>query len=285
MIGKTRHHTRAAMDAASETELEGARGVLRWPPSAGKFHVSRHRPAPELAAYIAHYWAVSWDLRGEEPRYQETVPHPNVYLVFEEKKLSVGGISTTKFTRLLQGQSSVFGVKFMAGGFHPFVKTSVHSLTDRVVAANQIFGNDGNELEAKLIACRQELEMVETMDTFFRSRSPGPDEKIPLASHLVERILREPNIKTVEDLTVRTGIGRRALQRLFNEYVGIHPKWVIRRYRLHELVERLNSGESLNWSDLALELGYFDQAHLINDFRNIVGISPAQYQGATKNER
>jgi len=120
--------------------------------------------------------------------------------------------------------------------------------------------------------------MIETTNTFFRSRKPGPDATIALASQLVERILGEPDIKTVDDLVDRTGIGKRSLQRIFNEYVGINPKWVIRRYRLHELVERLNSGDQFDWAQMALELGYFDQAHLINDFRAIVGYAPTRYQ-------
>jgi AraC-like DNA-binding protein len=99
-----------------------------------------------------------------------------------------------------------------------------------------------------------------------------------MAGHLVERILREPEIKTVDDLANRAGMGKRRLQRIFNEYVGASPKWVIRRYRLHDLVEKANSGSQLDWSQVALELGYFDQAHLINDFKSIVGCSPAEYQ-------
>lgn len=73
-------------------------------------------------------------------------------------------------------------------------------------------------------------------------------------------------------------MGKRSLQRLFNDYVGVSPKWVIRRYRLHELLERVHSGAEPDYAQLALELGYYDQAHLINDFRSIVGYSPTQYQ-------
>ncbi len=78
----------------------------------------------------------------------------------------------------------------------------------------------------------------------------------------------------------QTGIGKRTLQRIFNEYVGVSPKWVIRRYQLHELIERIHSdsGKSVDWAEFALELGYFDHAHLINDFRLIVGYPPVQYQ-------
>ena len=82
---------------------------------------------------------------------------------------------------------------------------------------------------------------------------------------------------TLAELSRRSGISQRSLQRLFQEYVGASPKWVIRRYRLHELVERLKAGDVVDGAQAALDLGYFDQAHLINDFRSIVGYSPARY--------
>ena len=107
---------------------------------------------------------------------------------------------------------------------------------------------------------------------------PEADPNVARAGKLVERILSEPEIRTVDDLSRRTGTSARSLQRLFGEYVGASPKWVIRRYRLHELIEKFNSGATLNWAQLALDLGYFDQAHLINDFKKIVGLSPVEYR-------
>ncbi|MGA7292606.1 MAG: helix-turn-helix domain-containing protein [Terriglobales bacterium] len=112
----------------------------------------------------------------------------------------------------------------------------------------------------------------------FFARMPEPDKTMELVGQLVERILQERDIKTVDDLVERTGIGKRSLQRIFNEYVGVNPKWVIRRYRLHELIERFHRADEPDWPQLALELGYFDQAHLINDFRSITGYSPTEYQ-------
>ena len=72
------------------------------------------------------------------------------------------------------------------------------------------------------------------------------------------------------------------LQRLFGRYVGVSPKWVIQRYRLHEAAEQLATGESVSQTELALNLGYSDQAHFIRDFKAIVGVSPAAYARATR---
>ena len=64
---------------------------------------------------------------------------------------------------------------------------------------------------------------------------------------------------------------------MHNRYVGVRPKWVIRRYGLHEAAKRTARGEALDWPNMALEFGHFDQAHFIKDFEAIVSRSPAKY--------
>ena len=72
----------------------------------------------------------------------------------------------------------------------------------------------------------------------------------------------------------------RTLQRLFADYVGVSPKWVMRRARLHEAAERADSGEPVDWAALASDLGYADQAHLTRDFTVTIGVPPARYAAA-----
>jgi AraC-like DNA-binding protein len=278
MIGKTRQGLAAEREEVNDPEVGRARGVLRRPLPAGKVRHARRKPSTHLAHWIAHYWMVSWDLRGCEPHVAETLPHPNIHLILEKGGSVVSGVHTRKFSRTLKGQSQVFGVKFRPGGFRPFFAAPLSKLANRIIPASRIFGEEVKALEAAMLSSRQENEKVEAANAFFRSRVPGPDRAVALAGQLVDRVLQEPEIKTVDDLVGRTGMSKRSLQRIFNEYVGVSPKWVIRRYRLHELVERINSGDQLDWAQLALELGYFDQAHLINDFRSIVGYSPNQYR-------
>lgn len=290
MIGKTRHASLAYKKSEGylaevyDAEAGKARGVLKKSSPGGKFRHSRRSPSPELEHCIDHYWMVCWDLRGLEPYVAETLPHPNFQVVFEKNNSQVSGVFTGKFTRTLEGQSHVFGIKFKPGAFRPFLKSSASSLANRTIAVNRIFGKEADALEAELVSFSEEVAMIEAANIFFRARAPGPDSTIALAGQVVERILQERDIRTVDDLANRTGLGKRSLQRMFHEYVGASPKWVIRRYRLHELVERFHSGEPPDWPQLALELGYFDQAHLINDFRSIVGYSPTQYQKLAASE-
>lgn len=274
MIAKTRQ----AFEEVYDPEVGKARGILRRPSPDGTGRHSRQSPASSLASWIAHYWLVSWDLRGCEPQVVESLPHPNVHLVFEEGLPPVvSGVQTRMFTRRIEGKSQVFGVKFRPGGFRPFLGGPVSQLANQVAPASQIFElRDLEGLDAVAVSNRAEDEKVEAANAFFAARTPQPDDNVGIADQLVELILNHPGIRTVEDLAKRSRVSKRSLQRIFKEYVGASPKWVIRRYRLHELVEQLVSGKPIDWAQLALEFGYCDQAHLINDFRRIVGRSPTK---------
>jgi AraC-like DNA-binding protein len=281
MIGKTRQKPAAEIEEVYDPAAGKARGILRRTFPAGKLRHSRRCPSEDLTPWIAHYWMITWDLRGSDPQVVESLPHPNIHMVFENDTSVLCGVQTHKFSRVLEGRARVFGIKFRTGGFRPFSDSPVSKLRDRIIPATQFFGKDVNALKAVVLSSRKEEEKVSAANAFFRSRLPEPDGTIDLATQLVERILEEPGIKTVDDLVTRTSIGKRSLQRIFSEYIGASPKWVIRLYRLHELIERFNSGDSPDWPQLALELGYFDQAHLINDFKSIIGHSPTRYRTLT----
>lgn len=96
------------------------------------------------------------------------------------------------------------------------------------------------------------------------------------AVRLAEAIRTDRTVLRVDDFAARHDVPVRRLQRLFMEYVGVGPKWVIRRYRLQEAVEQA-AGGPLSWAGLAADLGYSDQAHLVRDFTAVAGVSPAAY--------
>ena len=98
-----------------------------------------------------------------------------------------------------------------------------------------------------------------------------------LSAGAVARITADPGLRRVGQLAGACGIPERRLQRLFADYVGVSPKWVMRRARLHEAALRAESGAGVDWAALAADLGYADQAHLTRDFTATLGVPPAQY--------
>jgi len=260
-----------------QSNIGQPRGVLNFKEGEKKFQLSRHLPAQNLSFFVERYWIVSWDLRGQEPYVQETLPYPCVNLVFEKDQTRVFGVGTGKFSRLLENMGRVFGVKFKPGGFYPFVKTPISQFTDSSISFWDAFGVDGKALEEAILAREDEGEMKEIAENFLRERLPEEDEHVREINRVVDYIIAHQEITRVDDMVSQLNLNKRTLQRLFSQYVGVSPKWVIQRYRLHEVAERLADGEVVDGTRMALDLGYFDQAHFIKDFKAIVGKTPAEY--------
>jgi AraC-like DNA-binding protein len=119
--------------------------------------------------------------------------------------------------------------------------------------------------------------MVEQAENFLRDHLPERDETIILINQIVDHIIADRSLTKVDDIVAHFSMNKRTLQRLFNQYVGVSPKWVIQRYRLQDAVDQLDEGETEDNAQLALKLGYFDQAHFIKDFKMLVGKSPVKY--------
>jgi AraC-like DNA-binding protein len=239
----------------------------------------RHRyaePDPRLAPFVAYYWFASWDLRGQPPYRQLIVPYPNVHLSFREGDAgTVHGVTRGHVVRELAGAGRVIGVAFRPGCFRPFLAGPVSALTDRSVPARDLLGP--GVPQAAIAESADAPEMVRVVEGFLHAILPPRDPTAERVAGIVARIEAEPDLTRVDDLAERVGSGARQLQRLFAEYVGIGPKRVIRRYRLHEVTQRMASGSTIDWGRLAAELGYADQAHLTRDFTAIVGESPTRY--------
>ena len=122
--------------------------------------------------------------------------------------------------------------------------------------------------------------MIGYAEALLHSVLPERDPLAEQAAALVARITDDPGLRRVDQLSASSGMTPRTLQRLFADYVGVSPKWVMRRARLHEAAERADSGEPVDWAALASDLGYADQAHLTRDFTVTIGVPPARYAAA-----
>jgi AraC-like DNA-binding protein len=252
-------------------------GILNPKVGEKKFQLSRLLPSEDLKFFVEHYWVVTWDLRGQEPYLSENLPYPTVHLVIEKEKSNLFGVITGKFSVLLKEKGRAFGVKFRPGAFYPFVKSPVSRFTNSFIRLSDVFGIDALALEAMILPLEDEEKMINVAEHFLRERLPEYDENVAAVNKIIDAITADGTILKVDDVVDRLNLNKRWLQRLFNHYVGVSPKWVIKRYRLHEAAHKLAHDEVKNWPMLALDLGYFDQAHFIKDFKAFVGKTPAEY--------
>lgn len=269
-IGKTRPAAQAQL-----RPLREVRGVLHRLP-VGEFAHGRVAPPPDLADRIEHFWSVRWNLEGLPPQVQQTLPHPSVHLVMEPGRADFWGVHTGCWTRELAGRSAAFGIKFRPGGFRGWFGQSVKALANASLPAARLLGADADRLGA-ILDGRDDEAAAALAASLLRDHLPPADKAGLLAARIVEAAADDLTIRAAQQLADRFGLTLRALQRLFNDQVGVGPKWVINRYRIHEAVARVQAGDPVSWADLAQDLGYFDQAHFIADFRRLTGRTPSGY--------
>ncbi|HSA48886.1 MAG TPA: helix-turn-helix domain-containing protein [Yinghuangia sp.] len=254
------------------------RGVLYPELTATKIRLAQHAPSPAIDRFVEYYWIVAWDLRGKASHESHVLSHPSVHLVFEQPEAAVYGIVRSTFRRRIGGLGHVLGVRFRPGGFRPFLGRPVADIVDRVVPAAELFDPAAvHATQTAVLGTRDDTEMVTHAEEFLRARLPDPDPAADEAAEIVARITADPSLTRVDEIAGQLGMSVRRLQRLFAEYVGASPKWVLRRARLHEAAERAAAGSRIDWARLAAELGYADQAHLTRDFTAAVGTPPAAY--------
>jgi AraC-like DNA-binding protein len=255
-------------------------GVLHASAAATRFTVNRYPPPEDLAPFVDFCWVVRWDLRGQPPYEQQILPFPNVNLGFEATGAAVFGVDRKIFTRRLSDAGKALGVRFRPGGFRPFHAKPISSLNDRVVPASRLFGPAADETWAAVMAAGADDDAMFAAATgLLRGVCGATDPVVEQAAGLVKRITEDPALQRVAQLAEASGLSERKLQRLFSEYVGVSPKWVMRRARLHEAALRVDADgpASMDWAALAADLGYADQAHLTRDFTATLGVPPSRY--------
>ncbi|MFR9777757.1 DUF6597 domain-containing transcriptional factor [Micromonospora sp. MS34] len=260
-----------------------SRGILDPDRLRRQVRFRRRLPAPALRPYVEHYWLADWALT--EPFDQRVVPHPAVNVVFQaqhgEPEIGeIAGVGLGLFTVTLHGVGRVTGVQFRPGGFRPFWRRSVAELTGRrrpLAAGPPPPGTPPTEPFAAGPVCPgTDDERCRRVDELLTAWGPAPDPLAAEATALVEEIRTDRSVLRVDEFAGRHGVSTRRLQRLFLDHVGVGPKWVIRRYRLQEAIEQAAAGP-LDWSRVAADLGYADQAHLVREFTTVAGVSPAAY--------
>ncbi|WP_329279921.1 helix-turn-helix domain-containing protein [Streptomyces sp. NBC_00691] len=289
------------------------RGIVDPAELLSRVRFRRHTPAPELQPYLEHYWLIDWEL--PEPYATHVVPHPSMNIVFQRygalgapaadtrASAEVAGIGLGLFTRKLTEAGRVCGIQFRPGGFRPFAPAwPVAAWTGRRVPLAEVFPDAGTGtgagagagagaaeaghpatdpgLLSAVLSPGTDHARVAALDAFLLAHGPAPDPAADRAMELVGLIRGDRTVRKVAQLVAATGLSARSLQRLFASHVGVGPKWVILRYRIHEALERAEAADPAggpDWAALAAELGYSDQAHLVREFTATIGVPPTAY--------
>lgn len=263
-------------------------------------HVDLQRCAPpvELEGLIDWFWSVRWDLRMGFTHRQDVVAQPGVNVSVGVGPApgpdpgpgpfpllcTVTGVSTAVSTRMLSGRGWNLAGKSTTGGFGAWCD-DVSALTDHVVPPTGLFAVDECAVEAAFETGSLEAGAAVLGSALLAALDSRPEVRVRLArdtAAVARSAEGDHTIRRVEQLAATAGATVRTLQRMFASCAGVSPTWAIRRFRLIDAAELVARGQDVDWSSVATELGYADQAHLTRDFTSTLGISPAAYARAQR---
>lgn len=173
--------------------------------------------------------------------------------------------------------SEMFIINFRRGRAFPFVQMPLNELTDSVVDAELVLTNEIINLREKILAIKnieQKFSVVEKyLLKFYKSRL----QVNPFIDFAVNRIISSPDQSSLQYISANIGYSQKHFIKLFKENVGVAPKAFLKIIRFQKAVAEIESGKRVNWAEIAIESGYYDQAHFIHSFKDFSGFTPNDY--------
>ena len=255
------------------------------------------RPTPPLDRYVECFWAlegegspgsvervlpdgcVEWILHVGDP-WSRLVEEPSGALrrEMQPRAFVVGQLS--RYLLLEPGRRvHTFAVRFRPAGAALLTDGGVDALTNRQERIENVLGAAGGELNERLLLAADDTARQRLVEAFLLARLNHLEEDLRVGA-VIEAILRDAAGANVARLADAVGLSPRQLERRFASRVGISPKAFARTIRFQSLFRMLGDEAGQRFADLALAAGYFDQAHLSRDFRELSGQAPRQLLAA-----
>ncbi|MBF0550716.1 MAG: AraC family transcriptional regulator [Deltaproteobacteria bacterium] len=252
-----------------------------------------HPPHPGLKNYIKCYWTLSIPESGS--------PHEGQYFLAEGLEFSfnladpiefaahapesatvrrscIWGPMTQPMRIKPTNRVEIFGVCFRPGGAYPFFFCPAAELVNASAGIDDLWGAPGLGLvDGIQYGCRTTRDRMDLLDRHFLHRleqNRRQDAGLAAALDIVDAHKGQVSI---DHLARLAGLSRRQLERCFKERVGMSPKQLCRSLRFKNVFKHLATFTADSWVSTALACGYYDQSHMIRDFKHYTGTSPAAF--------
>ncbi len=275
-------------DADSRTILsKGEGGGVRW-------EMATRQPRPRLAPFIrsmsGYAEAASWPVRRRE------FPAPLVVVIFDFgpplRVFDVGSLATSErfdggfvggltdgFT-MTEHQSSQAGLQLILTpvGARRLLGMPLSELTNQAVSVRDLLPRTHRSFTERLVELPSWAARFDLVEDLFEARLAR--HELDLGGEVVAWAARHIEASggaiAARSLADELGYSHKHMIRLFRQHIGVAPKLYARIVRFDRLMTRLRSGDQSRWSELALDLGYFDQSHLSRDVRRFSGLTPTR---------
>ena len=251
-------------------------------------------PEPPLSRFVEMLWFYEND--PQPHRKERLMPDGCVSLVInlqeDETRLydpddtrkmtrwdgaGVTGPRTESFAIDTDEQTCVVGVSFRPAGAVPFFRMPSSELYNRHVSLADLWGSFARHLRDRILAEPAPLAKLRLLEMALLERAAGTWDTQPVVEYAVRSFLAAPQALRISEIVADTGYSSRRFIELFKQHVGMTPKLFCRVRRFQGVLRRITGGRPVSWTDVALDCGYFDQAHFIHDFRAFSGVNPSRY--------
>lgn len=227
------------------------------------------RLMPEAAFELVFYYRAPFHCSTREREFGRL---PGIHLVGLRKGYC--DIRTT-------GPVGFLALRFRPPALQSFIAESPATWTDDFATARHLWGDDGERLEESFCRAGDNLTRLVIIEDFLEARLAQYYQTDSRLEKAIRALRDQPECSSLGEIAARTGWGVRSLQRVFRDGLGVPPKTFQRLHRFERLVIRCLGQNDKGYLQRGLELGYYDQAHIIHDFADFLGISPGAF--LTKN--
>lgn len=247
-------------------------------------------PSARFAEHVKCFWSLESTPQPGEDEPEPVVPDGCIEIVFNLsdrfRRYHACGEVETQPASIVAGQMDhglligpsgavrLFAIRFKPAGAFPFFALDLNEIFNRIVSLNDIWSRS-TEIEERLAEAASFEAQVAVAETALAERMDDKKTLDPHLGYAVRAISSGNGTKPIRSLAREIGISERGLERRFRRYVGVAPKTFSRITRFQRVLKTLESDPNI--LDTALAFGYFDQSHLINDFRQFTGTGPTTF--------
>jgi AraC-like DNA-binding protein len=248
-------------------------------------------PAAALRQVVRHYYQMQGSLGGGTVSLQPVPARSPQILEFmfgtryrvrvtgrekmvEVRDVALVGARTGRSAELiLSGHVDAFTIVFQPGGFAALFGVPAIALTDRDFDARDVLGAPVRHLYERLGEVRAFGDRMRVADEVLQARATDDGWRTPVVK-VAACIRQRCGAVRIGDLAAQAGLGVRQLERRFRYEIGMTPKLYARVIRFEAALELRARSRSSHWTDIAHQLGYHDQMHMVHDFTQLAGESP-----------
>jgi len=254
----------------------------------------RQRPSGPLRAHVDSLWYVGRDaLPHMRERCLPTGCADIVVPLLQDHLIRYDSVDDTHPRRLrgaivqgpfdrvgvrgVEGASAVVGVHFTPAGAAAFLGGALPALRNRTELLEDLWGPSARDLREHLQAAPSPQHALQRLDRHLRHRLRDAEPPDPLAAFAIAAFSSDPGRATVKPVQRASGCTPARFIHRFEQAVGLTPKRFARVLRLGALLPELVRCGPRDWAQVAAGAGYFDQSHLIREFRQLAGMAPGAY--------